>query len=286
MSKLQLAVKTDIDHELPQQIIFNFDELKAELAATLEKYQNLVVTEETMKEAKATRADLNRLKKAMNDNRISIGKAWNAPYDNFKGKVDELIKMVDEPTAEIDKQVKAFEQAERDDKAASIAEFYEHNVKDLRDLLPLERVFDDKWLNKGVLLNTATNALFDRMEAVRREIETIQAMTIEHKDFLLAAYLRTLNIGQALDERRVYEEEQQALKRRSGQQARQETSQEPPPQAQQAPPTPPPAPQEQEEPRDLGLRFYQTTRAFRQELKAVAQRHGIKYEGGIINGGQ
>lgn len=285
MSKLHLAVKTDIDHELPQQIIFNFEELRAELAATLEKYQNLIVTEDTIAEAKATRADLNRLKKAMNDNRISIGKAWNAPYDKFKAKVDELIKMVDEPTAEIDKQVKAFEQAERDDKAASIAEFYENNVKDLRDLLPLERIFDDKWLNKGVHLNTATNELYDRMEAVRREIETIQAMTIEHKDFLLAAYLRTLNIGQALDERRVYEEEQQALKRRSGQEARQETSQE----SQAAPPSPTtaaPTPQAQEETRDLALRFYSTTRAFRQELKAVAQKHGIKYEGGIINGGQ
>lgn len=281
MAQLQLAVKTDIDHELPQQIIFNFDELKSELAATLEKYQNLVVTEETMKEAKATRADLNRLKKAMNDNRISIGKVWNAPYEHFKGRVDELIKMVDEPVAAIDEQVKAFEDAERSTKREAITSFYEQNIKDLRDLLPLAKVFDEKWLNKGVLLNAATNELYSRIEGVRREIETIQAMTIEHKEYLLAAYLRTLNIGQALDERRLYEEEQQALKRRSGQQAQQETSA-----AAQAAPPPRTAPQAEEELRNLGLRFYHTTRAFRQELKAVALKHGIKYEGGIINGGQ
>ena len=281
MSKLQLAVTTDVDREIPQQITFNFEELKAELAETLEKYQNLVVTEDTVKEAKDTRADLNRLKKAMNDERISIGRAWSAPYDAFKAKVDELIKKVDKPTAAIDAQVKAFEEAEREDKRAKISSFYEQNVKDLRGLLPLERVFDDKWLNKGTTINTATNELYGKMEAVRREIETIQAMTIEYKDYLLAAYLRTLNIGQALDERRIYEEEQQALKRRSGQQARQETSTAP--QASSPPPTAAPA---EEEPRDLGLRFYQTTRAFRQELKAVALKHGIKYEGGIINGGQ
>ena len=184
MGNLQMAVTTDVERELPQAILFNFDELKAGLAATLEKHQGVVVTKDTMKDAKATRAELNNLKKAMNDNRISIGRAWNAPYEKFKARVDELIAMVDEPTAAIDAQVKAFEDKEREEKRAAITTFYAQNIKDLHDLLPLERIWDDKWLNKSVALNTATNELHTRIEAVRKEIATIQAMTIEHKDFL------------------------------------------------------------------------------------------------------
>lgn len=287
MSKqLSVDVLTDIETEVPQKIAFNYDALKKELAATLKKYKGVVVTQETMPDAKSTRADLNRFKKSLNDTRIAIGKAWNRPYDAFKAQVDELIAMVDEPASEIDVQVKAFEDAEREEKRDNITVFYEQNIKDLKDVLPLERIWDDKWLNKGTTLVAATNQLFERIESVRKEIETINKMEISHKDYLLNAYLRTLNIGAALDARRIYEDEQKAVQR-----MQEPVATTPPPatrpQEQPFPPevTAPPVPIP-ETPRDLELRFYCTTKAFRQSLKALALQHNIRYEGGILNGNQ
>ena len=55
---------------LPEQITWNYDELKAELAEKVQKYETMVYTEDQVKDAKADRANLNKLKKALNDERI------------------------------------------------------------------------------------------------------------------------------------------------------------------------------------------------------------------------
>jgi hypothetical protein len=285
-AQLSVNVKTDIEKELPKVIEFNFDPLKKELAATLKKYDGVIVTKDGIKDAKSTRADLNRFKKSLNDTRIAIGKAWNRPYESFKAQVDELISMVDQPAAAIDAQIKDFEIAEQDEKRADISEFYSQNVKELKDLLPLERIWDDKWLNKTVDIGSATGQLRDRIEAVRKDLKTIDAMEIAHKDYLRSAYLRTLRLGDAMDERRKYEEEQKALLKA------------------QEPPAPPPAPEPAPVPlaafppeintppvplagtlKTIDVRFYDTTAAFRAEMKALTIKHNIKY-GGIPNGGQ
>ncbi|MDL2214440.1 DUF1351 domain-containing protein, partial [Clostridia bacterium OttesenSCG-928-O13] len=147
-TQLSVNVKTDIEKELPQVIEFNFEPLKKELTATLEKYDGVVVTKEGIKDAKRTRADLNHFKKSLNDTRIAIGRMWNRPYESFKAQVDELISMVDQPAAAIDAQIKDFDTAEQDEKRAAITSFYSQNIKELQDVLPIERIWDDKWLNK------------------------------------------------------------------------------------------------------------------------------------------
>lgn len=286
-TQLSVNVKTDIEKELPQIIEFNFEPLKKELAATLEKYDGVVVTKEGIKDAKSTRADLNRFKKSLNDTRIAIGKAWNRPYESFKAQVDELISMVDQPAAAIDTQIKAFETAEQDEKRAAITSFYTQNIKELQDVLPIERIWDDKWLNKTVALNSATDQLYGRIDAVRKDLKTIDTMEIAHKDFLRSAYLRTLRLGDAMDERRKYEEEQKALKK----------SKEPPTPPPESPPAPmqqaapfppeidtPPAPIP-ETPRDLSLRLFDTTREQRKALQMYLRQNNIRYEGEVIKNG-
>ena len=286
-TQLSVNVKTDIEKELPQIIEFNFEPLKKELATTLKKYDGAVVTVDGIKDAKSTRADLNRFKKSLNDTRIAIGKAWNRPYESFKAQVDELISMVDQPAAAIDAQIKAFEAAEQDEKRAAITSFYAQNIKELQDILPLERIWDDKWLNKTVALNSATDLLYDRIDAVRKDLKTIDTMEIAHKDYLRSAYLRTLRLGDAMDERRKYEDEQKALQKRESPPA--PAPEAPPPPVQQAAPFPPeidtpPVPAPSGEIGDRRVIFYNTTPAFRADMKALTIKHGIKY-GGIPNGG-
>ena len=55
---------------IPDQIVWNFDELKTELAEKVREYEITIYSEDQIKEAKADRAALNKLKKALNDERI------------------------------------------------------------------------------------------------------------------------------------------------------------------------------------------------------------------------
>ena len=57
---------------LPKTIDFNFEELKTQLASSLELYTGLVVTEDGIKSAKEDRAKLNKLREALETDRKSV----------------------------------------------------------------------------------------------------------------------------------------------------------------------------------------------------------------------
>ena len=55
---------------VPEQLTFNYEELKQELMEKVSMYETLVYTDEQIKQAKVDKANLNKLKKALNDERI------------------------------------------------------------------------------------------------------------------------------------------------------------------------------------------------------------------------
>ena len=96
----------------------------------LEKYNNLVVTEDAIRDAKTDRAALNKLRTAFDEKRKEVKKACLKPYEDFEKKTKELLEIVDQPILAIDTQVKAFEDAEIQNKRTAIERFYSDNVGD------------------------------------------------------------------------------------------------------------------------------------------------------------
>ena len=95
---------------LPAPITFNYEELKSELLHKVSVYETMVYTEDQVKEAKADRAALNRLKKALNDERIRQEKEYMQPFNTFKAQIAELVKIIDNSVSVVDKQVKEFDE--------------------------------------------------------------------------------------------------------------------------------------------------------------------------------
>ena len=58
---MEFVVKTDLENQLPSVIDFNFEEIKAELTEKLSQYNNLIVTEDSIKSAKSDKESLNKL---------------------------------------------------------------------------------------------------------------------------------------------------------------------------------------------------------------------------------
>ena len=163
---MEFVMSTDLNTALPKEIGFNFEELKAELSERLEYYNGLVVTETTIKEGKAERAKLSKLREAVEAKRKEVKRECMAPYTDFERKVKELVTIIDAPIAAIDGQIKAFDDLHREEKRAEIQRAYEAIVPgEQRDIIPLERVFDPKWLNATVKMKTVEEAL---AEIVRR----------------------------------------------------------------------------------------------------------------------
>jgi len=115
MNNLQIT-KLKFTKKSPAQIEFNHEEIKAFLNDALADYTNEVVTEESVKDAKKTRADLNKLSKELDDNRKKVKKELSQPISEFESNMKELKGQVDSASEHINEQVKFFEDKVKEEK--------------------------------------------------------------------------------------------------------------------------------------------------------------------------
>ena len=187
-----------IDVQLPEQISFNYEELKTELMAKVSVYKTMVYSGDAeIKTAKADRANLNKLKKALNDERIRREKEYMQPFNDFKAKINEIITIIDEPVLMIDTQVKAYEEQQKAEKQVAIAGYFEG--RNPFDWLKLEQIFNEKWLNATVKMPNITVEIDSAIEQIEKGLETLSNLP----EFAFEAaeeYKRTLDLNKAISE--------------------------------------------------------------------------------------
>lgn len=182
-------------------IEFNYEEIKHELAIQLQKYQNIVFEENDIQEAKKTRADLNRLKKQVNDKKIEVKNNFIKPYTDFETKIKEIISMIDKPCLEIDKQIKKFEEKQKEMKKNEIEEIYEENIKELKEILSLQKIWNDKWLNSTYKIRDIELEILGTIDRIRTDLKVIEDMHSEFEVQLKDKYLLTLDLTSVIQEK-------------------------------------------------------------------------------------
>lgn len=130
-----------------QPVSFNFEELKKELVEKSEHYKTAVYTEETITVAKQDRANLNKLVKAVNDEKIRVKNEIMKPYLPFETQCKELMEIVKSATENIDSQIKAFEQKKREEKLSEITDYFGEKVGIYKDLINFDLIYNERWLN-------------------------------------------------------------------------------------------------------------------------------------------
>lgn len=198
---MELVIYTPQEDQFIKAIEFNFEEIRQEMTARLAKYDGLIYTEDTIKDAKADRASLNKFKEAIEAKRKEIKKQCMKPYEDFERKIKELTALIDAPVLAIDGQVKAFEQAQKDEKLAQIQEYFNEHIGDLAELLPFERVFSDKWLNSTFKLKAAQDAIDGAIAKTTADLQTIDGLRSEFGLQIKDTYLKTLDLSAALREK-------------------------------------------------------------------------------------
>lgn len=191
---MQLEVK---EYQLPAEIQFNFDEIKAEISEKLQKFENLVYTDEQIKEAKADRSSLNKLKKALQDEKIRRKKEYLKPFEDFENKINEIIKLIDAPVGLIDKQVKEFEEKKKADKRTEIGAYWE--TTEHPEWMTLARIFDERWLNASYSMRQIKDDISGWINRVNSELETLEQLDSFSFE-AIETYKRSLDMNQAIAE--------------------------------------------------------------------------------------
>lgn len=188
------------EYQLPEKISFNFDELKQELTAKVSMYESMVYTDDQLKEAKADKANLNKLKKALNDERIKREKEYMIPFNEFKSQVNEIISIIDKPVVVIDKQVKAYEEKQKEDKRIKIESYIaDCELNYSNDLQGIRIPFNDKWLNASVSFKSIEEDISSTIDKIKSDLITLSNLP-EFGFESTEVYKSTLDINKALNE--------------------------------------------------------------------------------------
>lgn len=208
----ELVMKTDLAKAIPQAIEFNYDELKKQLPERLAYYKNLVVTEDSIKSAKADKATLNKLRTAFEEARKEVKRDCLRPYEDFNSKESKLVGMIDEAIQSIDEQVKNFDGQKKEAKKQQIEDFFNKTVGSLSELLPLEKIWDPRWLNVSYKLSDIEKEIQNAIFKVRNNINIIKAFGVDCEQQMLDKYLEALDFSAAMAEKTRWEQQKRRLK--------------------------------------------------------------------------
>lgn len=200
MANLQLKLTTPIEELVPKMIEFNGDEISAAIAEKLEYYRVAVYNDETIKSAKTDLASLNKLKDALDGERIAICKRYNEPAVKFKGEVDKIIAVVVEAASNIKKQVDEHARKLREEKRRKLVDYYELQAADLIAEISYDRIEDPSWLNASVSERKAQQEIESKIAAIRTDLETVSKLSSEDIDELRLFYIETLSLSKTLQE--------------------------------------------------------------------------------------
>jgi hypothetical protein len=197
---MQEELTVRVEHpELPA-IRWNEAEVQQNLTEMLAAYTGRVYTPDTIKDAKADRAAVNKLDKQLSDAARSAKAFYMKPLEEFLQSAKQMQGQCKAVSGAIDQQVKAVEEAERKDKADALRAVYTDCIGELREMIPFDRLLVPQWLNKTYDLAKASRELRKSVETRREELRLIRETCGEDAEACITEYLRELNLNAALVE--------------------------------------------------------------------------------------
>ena len=180
-----------VERQVPGELVTNALKIKAFVEERLKDFEPGKYLD--IDQAKKDRAVLNAASKELNQKRLELERQFMAPFDEFKKIIKETTTLIDEASKKIDAIVKAAEDEEREIKRKEIEKIYsEIGI----DVVPLAKIFDQRWLNRTKKLSEVSAEIADRKIKIQNDLKVINSLP--DKDEVLAYYLDTLDISGAM----------------------------------------------------------------------------------------
>lgn len=170
--ELNLVLKSNFE-----VIECNFDDLEAKLREKIQNDYNLVVTEDTVKEAKNTKAEINKGKKALEQIWREKKAELEAPIKSLNDRAKEVFALCDDAVKSIDAQIVQFE-AKKRELAVSLCEEYKNKLCAERGI-PAESVYCGSLNNLGYV--TEKGLLSSQGKQVVENLVNAKALEIQEQ---------------------------------------------------------------------------------------------------------
>lgn len=192
---------------------FNFLQLEMQLKNELKKYENLIFDDTQISIAKSDRANLNKLKKALEDQNREIKKVYLAPIEQYQANIKRLVALVDLPVRQIDQQIKTFEKNKKDAKLEEMKLIYTSIAEELEELVPFSKINYSYYLTAPYNMDKIKKEMQSTVERIKKNLYMLDNLDFAEKQVLKVMYLKDLDLGKALQEKINMERKQKEIKR-------------------------------------------------------------------------
>lgn len=145
--------------------------------------------EDNIDKAKEDKALLNKTSKKLNDDRIALENEFMKPFEEFKTTIKETTDLIKTASGNIDEIVKEVENKAKDEKKNIIINFYNDNVKELKELITFDSLFNEKWLNKTYKIEDIQNEIVENLTKIRNDLIVISTLKSKYEVELKNEYL-------------------------------------------------------------------------------------------------
>lgn len=173
--------------------------IKEKVEAILPNYSSENYNKNNIDIAIKDRALLNKSAKALNSKRIELEKKFMEPFENFKSIIKETTDLIQEASSNIDSIVKAVEEKEKEKKRNKIIDIFTTNIGELNGIVPLNKIFNERWLNKTFKLEDVEKELKEKINKIREDLVTIGNLNSKYEVELKNDYLIHFDLGQAIN---------------------------------------------------------------------------------------
>lgn len=159
-----------VNKQLPV-ITINFEEVKANLIENTEKYKGLIVTEEGLKDCKATQKELAGLRNKLDTYRKDVKKEMEKPIKEFEVQCKELISLIEGVERPIKIGISEFDDKRREIKRMSARATILDFIKDLglEEKYASQLTVLDKYLNLSASAKSIVGDIEQRASILKQQ---------------------------------------------------------------------------------------------------------------------
>lgn len=203
---MELKIYNPTEDGFLQSIDWNFEELKQWITKGTQSYEGLVVTPDQISDAKESMADMRKLRKALESERVKVKKKVLKPYDDFAAKEKELIKILDGAIQGLDVQVKEYNEMLRREKLEKVREIYIECIGDLDRTIPFEKILKDSWLNASTTLKSVKEEITQIRDKVDTDLKVINTESSAYAYEMKEEYLKKFDLSAAMAKKQELED--------------------------------------------------------------------------------
>ena len=200
MNDIQFEVITDLAVLNPQHIETNFEAVDAYLTEAMAPYTQLVVTEDSIGDAKKTLAQLRKLKDSINAQKIAVKREWMKPYTEYEDKAKQLMSRVEAGISNIDGQVKDYDARRKEQKLQELKDYFDQEASRYRveEYLDWNLIRNPKWANASFSVEDAENEISGIITDTAKDIDYITGMGSPFEAAMLEEYRKCRDLRAVL----------------------------------------------------------------------------------------